>query len=207
MQIHVDFHVQYDMSKRTKYASIATTPVPVFAGGNQLAKTIFAFKAACLCIHSLVSCWDNDRQKDVKVHLDVSLAHANLARHPACIIHEPECRPLMTIQSDLPSHEASTNGERITATTTGGSSGGSGCRSSGSVSSASFTATEIVESGSSDTAAGVVVVLSSRLAQVQRDSWKVRDVVADDDRTDDENNEENEHEEVQDRVADDSSLA
>ena len=54
---------------------------------------------------------------------------------------------------------------------------------------------------------GVVVVLASRLHQLEGNAWQAVDVVSNNDRSDDEDEEDDEHDEVQHGVSNDSSSA
>jgi len=111
-------------------------------------------------------------------------------------------------RSDLPSNEpaSTTKREGVIAGGTRSSSGGRSGAAAGGGSSASIL-TEVVKSRSSDLAAGIIVILSRGLNEVQWDCWKIVDVLANDDRSNNQNDEQNQQGEVQDCVANHTSLS
>lgn len=113
----------------------------------------------------------------------------------------------MLMQKDLPSDKSSTTTERERITATRARSRSSGCSSSSTVTSRSRTLAEVVESRPCNLAGGIVVVLSGRLEQVERDAGKIGDVFANKDGADDQYKEEYEQGKVQDSVTNDTPLS
>ncbi len=112
------------------------------------------------------------------------------------------------MQSDLPSDKSSTTTKRERITATRARSRSSGCSSLSTVTtSRSSTLAEVVESRSCNLAGGIVVVLSGRLEQVERDARKIGDIFANKDGADDQYEEEYEQGKVQDSVTNDTSLS